>query len=164
MPRREQTSTRPAAVRLSLDPRVLRAASIERLGEAELVHSHGRWACSAYLSGLAVESLLQSFAGQVGAAHDARHDLRSWLAKSPGGVLAAITARAGPEWSLLTAMWSNDLRYLSEDGLLGWIRRKRLHGRIRGGRESILRTCSRRCLESARLVHSKGLVAWQALS
>lgn len=145
----------------SHDPRVLYAASIERIEESELLFRDGRWVLSMYVAGLAVEALLQAFAIRGGEAHDARHGLQQWLNKSPAVLVDAIRGDAKTEWSELNTMWNNDLRYLSEAGLLGRLRDRKHDRGIKGGRESVLKICSRRCVDDARAVHNRGLLQWR---
>lgn len=149
---------------LSRSTKVLHEASIERMEEAELLFDAGRHLLCMYTAGLAVECLLQAFASLSGAAHDARHDLRLWLDKCPAPVVDELRAKTLLEWSRLGTHWSNDLRYLSEPALRGWLRRRELDRGIRGGAASVTRTCARRCLDSARIIHNKGLLLWQTPS
>ncbi len=72
--------------------------------------------------------------------------------KSPG---------ARDDWNLIVRFWRNDLRYLSRDGVLGYVRQFHdLVQGIRGGPDAILRTVASRILEAAAVVHMKGVVAW----
>ncbi len=155
-----RTSKRTQRGEGSHDPRVLYAASIERIEESELLICEGRWSLSMYVAGLAVESPLQAFATRMGEPHDARHSLDKWLNKCPAALVDAIRGRASTQWSELNTMWSNDLRYLSESGLLGRIRDRKHDRGIKGGRDSVLRVCARRCADDARAVHNRGLLQW----
>lgn len=145
---------------LSQRPMVLHAASIERIEEAASLLEQKSWALSMYVAGLAVESLLQAFVHRGDSVHDAHHDLRRWLDKCPISVVDLIKLNAGREWSTLCAVWDNSLRYLSEDGLFGYLRKAELNRGLKGDRESILRTNASRCLAAARVIHNKGIVKW----
>lgn len=149
----------PVAV-LSLQPPVLYEASIERIEEAHLLALQGRAALAMYAAGLAVECLLQAFALRRRQRFDARHDLTGWLAKGPAELIDAVRGRAAGEWSVLIAIWSNRLRYMSDAGLLGYLRDKQLHRHVRGGPKSLLTTRTRECVNAATTVHRKGLVVW----
>ena len=109
---------------LSHRPNVLYLASIERMNAAQRMigESPRDYVLAAYLSGLAVETILQAVALRSGAAHDARHSLPAWLAKCSPGLHR--TLRSLPEWTLLVALWDNKIRYLSRAGLIGYYRQK----------------------------------------
>lgn len=160
-------STAPQTSRgraLSRSAKVLHEASIERMEEAEMLFDARRYGLCMYTAGLAVECLLQAFVALNDGAYDAHHDLRRWLEKCPVRVVDDLRAKTLLEWSRLGTHWSNDLRYLSEPALRGWLRRRGLDRGIRGGAASITRTCARRCLDSARTIHNKGLILWQVPS
>lgn len=150
-----------AGATISSQPRVLHAASVERITEADEVLENGRYALSMYLSGLAVECILQAIAIRDGAAHDAKHDLIKWLMKCPEKLKDAIRARAADDWSTVNTTWSNRLRYMSESGALGYLRNKGLVRRIKGGHESILKVNAKRLLASAQAVRRKGMIIWR---
>jgi len=128
--------------------------------DAEHLYDLSDWVMSMYVSGLAVETLLQAHALRKGASHDARHDLRAWLDKCPAPVVSAVKGRASAEWSQLNVLWSNELRYLSVRGLLGLLREKGQGQRISGGPSAIIKVCARRCLVAADVVHKKGVALW----
>jgi len=67
---------------LSRKPQVLYRASIERITSAHRTFETKDYPLSMYLSGLAVECVLQAVALHHGAIHDARHSLLSWLANA----------------------------------------------------------------------------------
>jgi len=94
----------------------------------------------------------------AGAAHDAKHTLVKWLAKCPVPLNNSLKGSA--EWSLVVAMWDNGIRYLSFDGLLGYLRSKGAARRIKGGPESIVRYNVTRLVDAAEVVHKKGLAQW----
>lgn len=148
-----RTENPPRSPSLSHDFRVLYAASAERMVAAELLFVGRHWALSMYVSGLAVETLLQAYALKDGAVHDAGHDLKRWLTKCPDAIISGITVRTRDQWSVLSTLWSNELRYLSNDGLLGRIRAKEWDRGVRGDREAVLKAISKRCLDSARAIH-----------
>lgn len=150
---------------LSCRPEVLYAASFERLAGAEVLLEARAWGLSMYVSGLAVETLLQAFACRAGAGRDAHHDLRAWLKRCPANVFDLISLRASAEWSLLNAAWSNSLRYLSRGGVLGYLGSRRLNVGIKtgkGGRDVVLKVNAHRLLDAARTVHGKEISLWHA--
>lgn len=149
-----------AGATISLRPEVLYPASVERITEADNVLERHP-ALSMYLSGLAVECVLQAIAIRGGAAHDAKHDLIKWLKKCPEKLKVAINARVAVEWSTINTTWNNRLRYLSESGVLGYLRRKGLSKKIKGGPESIIKENAKRLLASAQAVHKKGMIIWR---
>jgi hypothetical protein len=147
---------------LSLRPNVLYLASIERMAAARRMVDDKPYdyVLGAYLSGLAVESILQAIALRSGAAHDARHSLTKWLSKCPYAVNDAL--RGSAEWNLLVARWDNVLRYLNFDGLLGYLRDKQfVHGK-KGGVESLVRRVATEMIDAADAVHKKGMALWQS--
>ena len=113
---------------------------------------------ASYLSGLAVESILQALALRGGAAHDAKHSLSKWLSKCPSAANDALKGSA--EWNLLVAVWDNGMRYLSFDALLGYLRDKDAVRGRKGGVESIVRSATRALVDAAEAVHKKGLAEW----
>lgn len=149
---------------ISKSSTVLHEASLERMDEAELLLAECRWASAVYLAGLSVECLLQAIALRDRATDDVRHDLRRWLARCPAVLQATIQEKTASEWSTLNVLWSNKIRYMSESGLLGHLRRLRLDRGLKGGRDSMLRKRSAELVEAARAVHGKGLVVWQRSS
>lgn len=157
--RREDTRSEPPRASLSHQPGVLYEASLERMREANLLLDMNCHVLSSYVAGLAVETLLQAHAIRAGSSHDARHDLRLWLAKCPYDLIDTVKQSA-QEWSLVCSVWSNEMRYYSKNGLLGILRSKKEHRGDRGGPESILKNGARRCVEAARVVHAKGVMQW----
>lgn len=151
-------------VALSRRPEVLFEASLERREEAAGLFEQGRLVLSMYVSGVAVEAILQALALSGGARHDAHHDLDLWLAKSSAEVADAIKDHAATEWSLILGLWSNDLRYLSFEGLLGRLRMTRMNRGIKLGKDgprAIVWENARRCVQAALTVHAKGLELWR---
>jgi hypothetical protein len=108
---------------------------------------------------LAVEALLQAYAIRQGARFDARHDLATWLSKSPLALQDAIYQRARPEWNRLTVVWSNRLRYLSVDGLRAHLRERGLL-RIKPSQADALKANCDAFLKAVGEVHGKGMVLW----
>lgn len=146
---------------LSHDPRVLHAASIERIMEADVCFKKKYWTITIYLAGLAVECILQALALRDDPKHDSRHDLTKWLGKCPRRLENTLKSiEMGAHWNHLNTVWYNEIRYLSEAGLLGHLRKIGHAGKSKTGREAILRQNADSLLESANLVHKKGLAAW----
>jgi hypothetical protein len=141
---------------------VLYAASIERIEEAQILFDRGSWAMSIYLAGLAVEAILQAFAHRGGSPHTARHDLGRWLDLCPSRLVDLIKGNARDEWSLLSSVWDNTLRYLPEEGLVAHLKASDVGRRLKGGRKAMARTIACRFLDAARAVHNKGLQIWPA--
>jgi HEPN domain-containing protein len=139
-------------MQLSHRPIVLFHASLERLKESRIAFENRDHVLSMYLSGVAVECILQAIAIYHGSPHDARHDLPSLRDQIKGEGAAA--------WSQLLALWDNGLRYLSKQGLLGYLREKKTSRRISGGPDSIIRENARRLLDAADIIHKKGLSQW----
>jgi hypothetical protein len=147
-------------VDLSYKPNVLYLASLERITAARREFNARAYVESMYFSGLAVECILQAWALHTGAAADARHALPNWLAKCPVGLQDDLKGPAIREWSTVVASWDNGLRYLSFDGLLGYLRDKGLSRGISGGPPSVVRKNANDLLESAEVVHQKAVVQW----
>jgi hypothetical protein len=146
---------------LSRKPEVLFRASIERMSAARRAFDDSDdYPLASYLSGLAVECILQAVAFKIGAAHDAKHALPKWLAKCPQNLQNSIKSHVRDEWSLLVALWDNGIRYLSRDGFLGYLRDKGSAAGIRGGPESVLRKNTKALLNAADAVHKKELGQW----
>lgn len=155
--------TRPQS--RSRDPRTLHPAAIERIQEARLLLEHEAFTLATYVSGLAVETLLQAYAARIQAEHDARHDLYEWLRKCPPTLAKSIWKAAPREWSFLTATWRNDMRYWSEEALLGYFRSLKLDRGIklgRSGRTSVVRLNADRVYQAAHTIVLKGLTVWQS--
>lgn len=149
--------------RLSHDPRVLYHASLERIAEARRAFLAADYVVSMYLAGVAVECVVQSVVLLDYPSHDARHDLNKWLARGRTSLQDAVKASdTRAAWSFLTAVWRNGLRYLSEAGLLGYLRDLDLQRGIGGGTEAIIKVNARRLVTAAELVHAKGTAAWKA--
>jgi hypothetical protein len=145
---------------LSHRPNVLYLASIERMASARRMidQKPHDYVLASYLAGLAVESILQAFALPAGSAHDARHSLSKWLSKCPATLHNALKGSA--EWNELIALWDNDIRYLSYDGLLGYFRNKGYVKGRKGGVESIMRGVTKHLVDAAETVHKNGLAIW----
>jgi len=61
-----------------------------------------------YLAGLAVECIFQAVVLLDHPFHEARHDLRKWLARARPSLQDAVKAAdTRAEWSFLTAVWRN---------------------------------------------------------
>lgn len=145
---------------LSRKPQVLYRASIERMAAARREFDAKDYALCMYLSGLAVECILQAIALRFGAAHDARHDLAGWLTKCPARLPEVIKGEVGRDWNRVVAMWDNSIRYMSSDALLRSLRDKGYALRITGGPESILRVNAKGLLDSADSVQRRGIAQW----
>lgn len=145
---------------------VLYEASLERMEEAEILRARRCWVCSMYLAGLAVECVLQAHAIRRGAARDAQHDLDAWLLKCPARLQNTIRDHVGEQWERIRILWMNGLRYMSEAGLLGHLRRKGPYAyrQVRGGGSSIMKVNAERLVSAARAVHQKGIVVWNSLN
>lgn len=145
---------------LSHKSQVLYRASIERMAAAGREFDAKDYALCMYLSGLAVECILQAIALRFGAAHDARHDLVAWAGKCPTEFQDCIKGSIAADWNRVVALWDNGLRYLPGDGLLGFLRRRGFGLGVAGGPESIVRSAARVLLDAARTVHNRGVAQW----
>ncbi len=139
---------------------VLYHASIERLSEAQRAFASADYVLTMYLSGLAVECILQALASLAGGEHDAHHDLPRWLAKCPDAFRASVKGDAGAAWSQLVAIWHNGLRYFSDAALLGYLRERNATRAISGGPKAVVRENARRVVQSAAIIHTKGITQW----
>jgi len=139
---------------------VLYHASIERLNEAQRAFASRDYVLTIYLSGLGVECILQSLSSLARVKHDARHDLPSWLSKCPATFQDSVKEDASAAWSQLVATWHNGLRYFSDAALLGYLRQRNATRGISGGPKAIVRENARRVLQSADIIHRKGLSQW----
>ena len=139
---------------------VLYHASIERLNEAQRAFASADYLLAIYLSGLGVECILQALASLAGAQHDAHHDLPRWLSKCPESLRESVKGNAGASWSQLVAIWHNGLRYFSDAALLGYLRERKATRGIAGGPKAIVRENARRVVQSAAIIHTKGVSQW----
>jgi hypothetical protein len=145
---------------LSHKPVVLYHASLQRNAEAFRAFESKEHVLSMYVAGLGVECVLQALALRGGSPHDARHSLANWLARCPATLQDIINRDSSTQWNQLLALWSNGLRYLSDEGLLGYLREKGATRGIRGGPLSILRVNAKRLLDAADDIHKKGVAQW----
>ncbi len=145
---------------LSHKPVVPYHASILRMDECHRSFESRDHVLAAYLSGVAVECILQALALSGGSAHDARHDLSKWLAKSPVALQESINADARAQWSQLVSPWDNGIRYFSDAGFLGYVRDKGVTRGIAGGPDSQIREVARRLRDSADITHKNGVKQW----
>lgn len=150
---------------ITLIPEVLYEASPERIEAAEDMRKSNYWAISMYLSGLSVECILQAHAMRAGSAHDAHHDLDAWLSRCSIRLQDTIRDLAGESWGRVRIIWTNKIRYMSEAGLLGYLRRKGsyVYGGIRGGGDSIIKVNAERLQRAAETVHGKGAILWNSV-
>jgi hypothetical protein len=148
------------ALDLTHRPNVLYLASIERMHAARqmLDLQPPDYVLAAYTAGLAVEAILQALALEGGATHDARHTLSNWLNKCPRSLQDSLKGSA--DWNVLLALWDNGLRYLSFDGLLGYLRAKGYAKGKKGGVQSIVRTVVRHLVDAAEVVHKRAVAQW----
>ena len=149
---------------LSRKPEVLYQASIERIAAAWRALDADDYPLASYLAGPAVECIFQAVAFKIGAAHDAGHSLPLWLGKGPRDLRNSIKSEVRDEWSVLVAIWSNGIRYLSRSGFVGYLRDKRGTVRVRGGPESMMRMNAKWLVESAAAIHKKGLAQWESFT
>lgn len=149
-------------VDLMHNPRGLYEASLDRLAEARKALNGGDYALCMYLSGLAVECILQAIVFLDRPSHDARHDLTKWLRQARASLQDAIKAQdTRAEWDRLLVTWRNGLRYLSQSGLLGFLRKLDLDRGISGTSDDIMRINATRLVSASERVHRKGVAAWQ---
>jgi HEPN domain-containing protein len=149
------------AMDLAHNPVVLYHASGERKEAAWAAYDRKDYALAMYLAGLAVECILQAIALQDDPTHDAKHDLAKWLARCRKSLQNGIKSEAVREhWNRVVRMWRNELRYLSYDGVLGYLRQRNFHRGIAGGPDAIMRVNAKRLLDSTVAVHNRGVVAW----
>lgn len=142
-------------------PVVLYQASAERKDAAWAAFALGDYVLAMYLAGLAVESILQAIALNDRPIHDAKHDLTSWLGKCRASIQDILKSDPLREhWSRVVRVWCNELRYLSRDGLLGYMRKMKLNRGIPGGPDDIMKSVAKSLLDSASMVHSTGVAAW----
>lgn len=145
---------------LTKRPHLLYLASLEHIAAMDTLRRERRWVLAIYAGGLAVECVLQAVALRRDPTDDVRHDLRVWLSRCPVSLHDAMRDPLARHWSFLNTVWSNSLRYLSQDGLLGHLRALQLNRGVRGGYESVLKLNCDRLAEAARAVHGIGAIAW----
>lgn len=150
-----------AKAALTKRPEVLYQASLEHISALDELRRNGQWVLAIYVAGLAVECILQAIALHTGSPDDVKHDLRKWLARCPDRFQAAIQGQIPEQWSFLSLVWVNRLRYLSHEGLLGHLRALQLNRGIKGPGESILKSNADRVIAAARDIHGKGAVTWR---
>ncbi|HYO07750.1 MAG TPA: hypothetical protein VER17_02155 [Tepidisphaeraceae bacterium] len=145
---------------LSHNPAVLYHASLERITAARRALDDSAFVEAMYWSGVSVECILQAVALRGTKSHDAAHDLPKWLAKCPSSLQDVIKTSTITEWSKVVIMWDNHLRYLSFDGLLGYLRAKRLTHGVSGDAKSVVRWNARQLVDAAAVVHARGVAHW----
>ena len=148
---------------LTQNSTVLYRASLEHIEAAQTLLEADVLPLAIYVAGLAVECVLQAVAKRhrPHSPHDARHDLDRWLRKCPVGL--QDTMKSPPirsHWNRIYASWKNSHRYLSREGLLRVARRDRMLLGRRGDDDARLRGAVREIVASARVVHRKGVAAW----
>jgi HEPN domain-containing protein len=135
--------------------------SAERKEAAWAAYEREDYVLAMYLAGLTVECILQAIALRDYPSHDARHDLPRWLGRCPASLQESIKSEAiRAHWSRLVRVWRNELRYLSGDGVLGYLRQQKLNVGISGGPDAVMRRNAKRLLEAAAAVHDRGVYAW----
>jgi hypothetical protein len=154
------SSVRIFCMELSRKPSVLYHASLERIAGSRRAFRDRDYALAIYLAGLGVECILQAISIRSGSTPDARHDLAAWLAKCPKALRDSIKGSAIVDWNRVAAVWDNGVRYLSRDGLLGYLRDKGRSMGIAGGPESVLRVNATRLINSAAAIHKRGIAQW----
>jgi len=155
------TPGRAMAADLFHSPVVLYHASTERREAAWAAYRRGDWVLAMYLAGLAVEAILQAVALNDDPTHDAKHDLPKWLARCRTSLQEALKDKGAREcWNHVCRVWRNELRYLSRDGLLGYLRARELNRGISGGADAIMKVNAVRLIESAVVIHNRGVTAW----
>ena len=145
---------------LTKRPEMLYEASLEYVDALVELHRDRRGLLAAYVSGLAVECVLQPIALHHGATDDAKHDLRNWLRKCPSVLQRTISETVSTQWSFLNLVWTNRLRYLSRSGLYGHLKALELHRGLKGDQESIFKVNAKTMVDAARAVHNKGIKTW----
>jgi len=143
-------------------PIVLYHASIERKEAAWTALEKRDHVLAIYLAGLSVECVLQAIALLDNPTHDARHDLPKWLARCRTSLQKTIMSREVREnWNLIVRLWRNDLRYLSSEGMLGYVRQFRdLVRGVRGGPDAIMNKVAFDFLNAVSRVHTLGVAKW----
>jgi HEPN domain-containing protein len=143
------------------NPVVLYHASTKCKEAAWAAYKRGDWVLAMYLAGLAVEAILQAIALNDDPTHDARHDLPKWLARCRTSLQEALKSEGVREcWNRVCRVWRSELRYLSRDGLLGYLRARELNRGITGGPDDIMKVNTERLLSSAVAGHNRGVAAW----
>jgi len=144
---------------LSHRPNILYQACLDRAHSASvLLDSVRDYPMAMYTAGLAVECIIQAIALNHGATHNARHNLANWLTKCPEAL--DDTLRGTGEWNLVVALWRNELRYLSFEGLLHHLRERNHVRGLKGSVESLVRTSATRFVSAAGVVQKKGVAEW----
>ena len=142
-------------------PVVLYQASAERKEAAWSAFACGDYVLAMYLAGLAVECILQTIALHDNPTHDAKHDLPKWLARCRTRFQDAIKAEpVQGHWNRIARTWRNELRYLSRDGLLGYLRKKKLDRGLSGGPDAIMKKNAKLLLDAAEAVFRIGVIEW----
>ncbi|MBI3412183.1 MAG: hypothetical protein HY040_27955 [Planctomycetes bacterium] len=149
-------------------------AALERMRQAQLLYRQDEsFALAMYVAGVAIECLLRAFKGRKSGVFDERHDLRL-LFHASGIIKIGID---GPHAKGLTEkdlevyrrelqaalleiclLWSNDLRFASEDRLRSHLKkqgsfRKRLKG-------DMLKAMALKLLQNAQLFIDRGARLW----
>ncbi|MBI4602862.1 MAG: hypothetical protein HY721_12970 [Planctomycetes bacterium] len=150
----------------SQKPVVLYEASCERILTARGILEAGRpdYVAAMYLAGLAVECILQAHALRSGAPPDAGHSLARWLSRCPSRVREGVKGQTAAAWNTLCRSWDNRLRYLSQHGLLGYLRLRGFARGISGGPEAIIRRNAKVLVAAAEAVHSRGKSQWESFT
>jgi len=143
------------------DPLSLYHGSLEHISTARLLLNADKWAIAMYVSGLAVECMLQAIALRDSATHDARHDLVKWLGKCPPSLQDAVKTRQyRVYWDRLFNDWNNRLRYYSEEALLGYLRKKGYWRTLSGTDRDKMKASAQGCVTAAEKICNKGIAEW----
>jgi len=137
-------------------------ASSERIKDAYLLHTTGRYSFAMYASGLAVECLLRAFRVLSDPSFDARHDLWLLWKKTP---LSKVRYKKSSKriFALMgevSVRWQNSYRFVSHDEICSLLKKS---GRDRGIQGDFLKYNSKKLYEAAREIVQLGGLQWSQL-
>jgi hypothetical protein len=113
-----------------------------------------------YVAGLSVECLFRAYRLRTDRAFDERHDL--WVLAKTSGFLGICPAQSRPKINAalgdVVSRWQNDHRYRSNESLQRFLRKKKLHIKIKG---DFVKENSRRIVNAAFELVNLGASVWK---
>jgi hypothetical protein len=140
---------------------IYRDAAGERIIAAGQLYEAGQYVEANYLAGLAVECILRAYRMMIDPEFDSRHDIAGLykLAKFsnivPPNDIEAVSAAIGD----VSALWSNDHRFLSKIALRKrWVKQNLFRG-IKG---DFVKEQTRQLLNSSLYIVNTGVEKWKS--
>ncbi|MGH7596032.1 MAG: HEPN domain-containing protein [bacterium] len=134
-------------------------AALERIDDADLLHTEGHYAFAMYASGLAVECLLRAFRLLNDPSFDERHDLWQLWKKTAlaNARRESIYEKSFALMSQINLRWRNSFRFASIKEASSFLR---IAGQQRGIKGDFLKYNSKKLYEAARYLVQLGGQQW----